>query len=206
MTLSCFTCKTNFLPAAWQKLRYRETGRVYCGKACSTAYRAKISSETMARTNREHASKRMKERNPMRREEIRAKVSQTLKAIGHAPSVRGGNGRAPTAAEQALALVLGPLGFQNQLAVPTKMPRGLGYPTHYKLDCGNSTFRISVEADGPSHGTLARKEQDAKKDALLGLYGWTVLRFSNEEVLASPERVRSEVLSLISKWMERTLT
>ena len=93
MTLSCFTCKTNFLPAAWQKLRYRETGRVYCG---------------------------------------------------------------------------------------------------------NSTFRISVEADG----TLARKEQDA----LLGLYGWTVLRFSNEEILASPERVRSEVLSLISKWMERTLT
>ena len=101
MTLSCFTCKTNFLPAAWQKLRYRETGRVYCG---------------------------------------------------------------------------------------------------------NSTFRIAVEADGPSHGTLARKEQDAKKDALLGLYGWTVLRFSNEEILASPERVRSEVLSLISKWMERTLT
>ena len=81
MTLSCFTCKTNFLPAAWQKLRYRETGRVYCG-------------------------------------------------------------------------------------------------------------------------TPARKEQDA----LLGLYGWTVLRFSNEEILASPERVRSEVLSLISKWMERTLT
>ena len=50
--------------------------------------------------------------------------------------------------------------------------------------------------------TMARKEQDA----LLGLYGWTVLRFSNGEILASPERVRSEVLSLISKWMERTLT
>jgi hypothetical protein len=146
----------------------------------------------------------MTERNPMRLEETRAKVSETLKRIGHGPKVRGGNGRPATAAECALLEILGPLGFANQVAVPTKMPRDSGYPTCYKLDCGNATFRIGVEADGGSHSSMVRKQQDLKKDSFLALLGWTVLRFSNGVILSQPEMVQREVGCLILKWLERT--
>ena len=56
-----------------------------------------------------------------------------------------------------------------------------GYPTCYKVDCGNRRLRIAIEADGLSHNY--RRELDAKKDAKLASLGWTVLRFSNQQIV-----------------------
>jgi very-short-patch-repair endonuclease len=201
----CSWCGGTFEASGYQLTRKRKGERTYCSKGCSTAYRSKVSSETMTRTNKKHASARMTERNPMHREEVRAKVSRTLKQINHGPKIRGGNGQGPTEAEAALAVMLAGLGFEHQIVIRTGATH-LGYPHCYKPDLGNWSLKIAIEADGPSHSTLARQEQDRKKDAFLTGLGWTVLRFSNRQILTQPGEVLGTVMSTISRLKASTLT
>ncbi len=183
------------------------TGRAYCSTACSKAYRARVSSETMARTNRKYASERMTRNNPMRKPEARAKMRATLAEIGHAPKIRGGNGKPPTMAEVFLLMLFGDLGFELQLSIKTGFRLGTTeYPPAYKVDIGNRALKVAVEADGMSHCSLKRQAQDAKKDAFLRGIGWTVLRFSNSEILSNPMQVFETVMSTTSKLKASTLT
>lgn len=134
----------------------------------------------------------------MRSADVRAKVSATLRRIGHKPRIRGGNGTGPTPAEKALVAALGPP-WQTGLPVPTKVKRapGCGYPTCYKLDVADESTKTCIEVDGPSHGTAARKAQDAKKTALLNGLGWTVYRVTNREVLEGLPSTISKLKALI---------
>lgn len=169
-----------------------------CSSVC-----AKIHvSNTMARTNRKYASDRMIERNPMRHQEIRNKVSSTLRAMKHKPPVQGGNGKDLPAAEKELIRVLSVFGFVPQYAIPTGVPRGMGYPTCYKPDMAHPVLKIAVEADGRSHESVARKAQDEKKDTFLRCKGWTVLRFTNEQIMTDVQ----SVVFTISKSMSSILT
>jgi len=197
--IKCYMCENEAtVGKPHEKKRYAETGRAYCSRACSRAYQSRCSSVAMAKTNRKYASARMTANNPTRSAKTRAKISATLRARGHVPKVRGGNGRPPTEAEERLAVLLSGLGFVNQTIVPTgKGSRALGLPTHYKVDCGNTPLKIGVEADGSSHGTLARQAQDQRKDTWLRGEGWTVLRFKNAEIMNNPQLVMDEVLSII---------
>jgi len=83
--------------------------------------------------------------------------------------------------------------------VPTRQPRGSGYPTCYKLDMANRDLRVGVEVDGMSHCSLERQAQDRKKEELLQSLGWSVLRFSNEDVIRNLNACVQAVLSSISK-------
>lgn len=178
--------------------RYSRLGRGYCSRECSKAYQAKVSSKTMARTNEKYASERMIKNNPMRLESARSKMRQTLLDMNHKPKIRGGNGAPATQAEVKLMELLGPLGFVEQFAIATGMPRGVG-PGHYKIDCANVAFKIAVEADGFSHTSLKRKASDHRKDEFLRGKGWTVHRFTNAMILDEPMTVMSIILkSLIS--------
>ncbi len=171
--------------------------RMTCSKQCFS----KIASETMARTNRIHASERMKRNNPMSRPEIRAKMTDTIRRIGHKPKQRGGNGKPPTEAEQKLIDMLTVFGFTPQLPVRTGWGKNPG-PTHYKLDMAHPTLKIAIEADGRSHEATARQQSDARKDAFLRGEGWTVLRFKNDQILNDP----AMVMFTISKSMTSILT
>ena len=173
--------------------QWKKTGRAYCGLACSTKYRAAVSSETAAKTNRTHARQRMLERNPMRVESSRQKMTETLRKIWHRPAQRGGNGALPPMAEQVLTEMLRPYGFVPQCVVKTGASAGSGLPRSYKVDAGNPTVRLAVEADGPSHAGK-RLVLDQKRDRCLSGLGWTTLRFSNEEILSSPWTVLSTTL------------
>lgn len=73
--------------------------------------------------------------------------------------------------------------WPTEVVVKTQMPRGLGYPTHYKIDIAHTTLQIAIEVDGGSHRSLLGLQRDAKKTAFLHGVGWTVLRFSNREVM-----------------------
>lgn len=192
VTATCCECGGEFEATGYRRAQFLKGGRTYCGTGCSNAYRARVSSETMAATNRKYASARMTERNPMHREEVRQKVSDSLQRIGHHPKQRGGNGRGPTEAETKLLEMLGPLGFTGQTVVPTG--HRSFYPSHYKIDCGNPVLRIGVEADGPSHSLRSRRGQDEKKDAFLAGKGWRVFRFTNRVILETPETVLSTIL------------
>jgi very-short-patch-repair endonuclease len=96
-------------------------------------------------------------------------------------------------------LLASALGWEMEVAVPTKQPRGSGYPTCYKIDIGNKTLRVGVEVDGASHFSLERQLQDRKKEELLQSLGWKVLRFSNEDVIRNLTNCVQAVRSSISK-------
>ena len=197
------TCNTCGAPSDMsQKHRrdmLRSTGRSYCSPECAKAYHAKISSATMAATNRRYASARMKTNNPMRHDEIRERMRGTLLRIGHKPVTQGGNGRPATKAEQRLLDLFVHEGFSLQCIVPVGLGMGNGWPTHYKIDCGSWDLKIAIEADGPSHSTPSRRDQDRRKDAFLTGKGWIVFRFTNQMILEQTETVRSTVMSTISK-------
>jgi len=140
---------------------------------------------------------RIRQLNPSLRPDVCAKISATLRAMKHRPSVRGGNGRGPTVPQRLLMELLGS-GWYMEYAISLG-PKKDGYPTCYKVDIGNPSLLLVVEIDGFTHGS--RRDQDAKKDRCLAELGWRVLRFSNREVLSSAllvvEKIRS--LSMTSK-------
>lgn len=174
----------------------------FCGTSCSAKWRmrqpeilAKVHSpEVAAKRGKKKSAwlhsgtpeanaemERIRTLNPTDSPEVRAKISATLRAMGHRPKARGGNGRGPTLAQKVLWELLGE-GWYLEYPV-TLGPKLPGYPTCYKVDIGNPSAMVAVEVDGPSHHS--RKAEDLKRDAKLRELGWTVLRFWNQEVLAS---------------------
>ena len=125
-------------------------------------------------------AKRLK--NPMHSEESRLKMQKTLRAIGHGPKVRGGNGTGLTKPQAMAAQALGHQ-WLTEVVICTLKSSKQGYPHHYKVDVANKELMIAIELDGPSHGALKRQMQDQKKDALLRNLGWKVLRLKNEEAM-----------------------
>jgi len=49
--------------------------------------------------------------------------------------------------------------------------------------------RLIIEVDGSIHDD--RKDKDAHRDHILGIYGYRVIRLTNEDVLKSPEQALS---------------
>lgn len=190
VTATCSVCGRT-----WTRLMSTKDQRPR--RTCSLPCTRQRSSETMAATNRVHASERMLARNPMRRPEVRAQVSATLKAIGHQPKLRGGNGRGPTVPEETLATRLSRdvEGIAIGLTVPTGQ-RG-PVPTHFKLDVSHFASRVVIEVDGVSH--KGRQDQDRRKDEWLTGHGWSVLRFTNQQVMTKLEECATVALSTISK-------
>ncbi len=190
----CAWCGDSFTPAARSKKPRR-----FCGTSCSAKWRmrqpeilAKIHSPEVAKKRGDSKSRwfkagspaavkeldRIRALNPMSSPKARAKSSRTLRAMGHKPSVRGGNGKGMTVPQAALLGVLAG-DWRPEYVVPMGGKRGL--PTCYKLDLAWPARKIAIEVDGHSH--RSRKEQDQKKDAALLALGWIVLRFWNWDIL-----------------------
>jgi very-short-patch-repair endonuclease len=55
--------------------------------------------------------------------------------------------------------------------------------------------QLCIELDGAPHLEPAQKSKDIQRDLLLGMRGFTVLRFMNEEVLRDPAGFRQKLLS-----------
>lgn len=203
-TLQCFICKADIQnPNEKQTVAARRQKNVYCGDEHMKEYRRRVSSETMARTNHKYASARMKANNPMRRPEVRESVSVALRAIGHRPVIRGGNGKEIPKPQARLAKALR---WRTEVVVHTKQPKVSGYPGTYKIDIANTAYKIGIEVDGPSHCALIRQAQDRKKEALLSSLGWTILRFTNRQVTDDLAGCVRTVLSTISKLHTTTTT
>lgn len=182
-------------------MAYVQNAKVrFCGRSCSAKWRmrqpehlAKVHNPAVAAkraaskaawfaagspaAERERA--RIAALNPMAKPETRAKVSRRLKEIGHKVSVRGGNGHGLTEPQRALMDALpGNWIAEYSLSLGRRTP---GFPTAYKIDLADRGRKVAIEVDGHSH--RSRKDQDAKKDAVLTSLGWTVLRFWNWDIL-----------------------
>lgn len=183
----CPECQKPFVPKTKRQLM--------CGNACKF-----VRLQRTCHNNPEwqkRASERMKSRNPMRHEENRAKMRDTLVRIGHQPKERGGNGKPPPAEQFAMSNAMC---WPMELPIPTKVPRKLKtYPTCYRVDIGSRHWKVAIEIDGHSHDSLARKASDRKKQAFLESNGWTVLRFTNKEVTENLNGCVQAVWSSISK-------
>lgn len=188
-----------------RKNRLKKTGRAFCSKKCGRAYTGSISSQNehlRSEAMRKASSNRMKRNNPMKDPRARAAMATTLRAMGHCPKTRGGNGSPPPLPVAALAAALG---WPIEHPVPAGHgARKRGLATSYKLDIANPVLKIGIEVDGSSHASLERQRQDRKKQRFLEQLGWIVLRFSNEEVTADLAACVQMVLSTISKSKTRT--
>ena len=189
--------------------RERPTVR-FCGRSCAQRHRRatdpeyvrnlragtqrwldspegkKVLSETLKKTweNPEYRQKvvdRMTHNNPGADPEIKEQIKRTKKARGVTyEHLTGGNGHV-SPAEQTLMDALP--GWAHNLSVPTRVPRGQGYPAVYKIDVAHPEHMVGVEVDGQSHNSPSARQRDAKKQTFLDGLGWTILRFSNQEVL-----------------------
>lgn len=171
-------------------------GHAHCSRACSDTFKSIRSSAVMADTNRRFASARMKARNPMRSQACRERVSKTLRTMGHRPPWTGGRGRGTTIPQDRLLAALGP-GWAAEFQVTTG--RRLGLPACIYLDLAHEASRTAIEVDGPSHSALAVKAADRRKERFLRGAGWTVLRFTNREVMVGLEACARTALSTTSR-------
>lgn len=185
----------------------------FCGKSCSAKWRmsqpeirAKVhtpevwkkSSAALRAAQDDLSPEERSERSRAARAawtaDSMARQKTTWKANGNTIKDRRGNGTGPTLPEQVLWDLLGEQWCWNY-PVKTKQPVGSGYPTNYKVDLALVDLKLAVEVDGMSHLSKVRQRQDRKKEDLLGSLGWTVLRFSNQEVLSSPDSVVEQIAS-----------
>ena len=158
-------------------------GQLYCGRKCSkVAFWANASAQELA-AQTEKMSKSLMGRESWNKgvpcsDITKAKLSAAHKLSGHHPKILGGNGRANQ--HETMTAEMLPATWMPQYAIPTKQPRGSGYPTCYKADFANPRLMKILEVDGNSH--TSRKHLDAKKDSFLGSLGWSVYRVSNTEI------------------------
>ena len=100
------------------------------------------------------------------------------------------DGRAESVLESALRAILleaGIDGFVPQVAV-----RDAEFSA--RLDLGHSGLRIGLEAEGfEHHGTRQALVKDCRRHVNLSIRGWTVLRFSWEDIMYDPDWVAGAV-------------
>lgn len=128
--------------------------------------------------------------NPSCRPEVKEKISQIRKAeYANGTNKCGWRGpqRVPTKAEQSIMGGMTRMGFEWNKPIKT------GNTWHYSLDFSNKQLKICVEIDGSSHKGDLRQERDRRKDGFLKTNGWTILRFTNEQVLSRP----IEIISIV---------
>ena len=203
MDFLCEKCTKPF--QIWgQRARDMRSGKTIraCSKECLHELKSQRAREGTLR-NRELYSTRMKTNNPMSDPLAKERAAITRRLGGWKPPTQGGNGKPPPIPQQLLACRLG---WNMEIPVATKQKPGSGFPTCYKIDIANESLKIGIEVDGKSHQSLIRKTQDQKKESLLTTLGWTMLRFSNQEVMERLEGCVQTVMSTISKLKTSTPT
>ena len=190
LTLRCAMCQQEYTKKIsvlfWAAKQQNLTGLTCsrsCGRSLMHLVKPHISKQQAARLR--GVAKTGKRAAGIKRaplsEAHRKAVSDTLKAQGHRPLVRGGNGTGMTAAEEKIWPILQSAGFawNHPVSLGCRQP---GYPTNYKLDFALLEQKVGLEVDGQSHSLQSRKAQDRKKEAKLRELGWFVFRVTNQQV------------------------
>lgn len=144
--------------------------------------------------------------NPMWIPQVKEKVCQTLKASGHGPVLRGGNGHLTE--PQQLLLKRLKKDWYPEYVVVTDRPRPKGMPKNIKLDIANPHLQIAIEIDGNSHATISRRKADKRQMEFLLRKGWSVLRLSNAKALqlCSIYKSKDTLLTTLMGYLHITAT
>jgi hypothetical protein len=122
--------------------------------------------------------KRQRCREVIQRPDVKAKrmaLIEEQRALGF-PLLTHHNGTGPTVPQRMLFDAL-PAGVM-EFPVPTG---SVGTPP--RVDLALPWLQLAIEVDGNSHGIQSRKDIDTRKARVLKERGWTLLRFSNQEIL-----------------------
>lgn len=144
------------------------------------------------------SSQRMRKKNPSHDPIIRGKIIETKRKNGTLGWLgrRGGNGTGPTKPQLLLhSLVGGELEF---IVLCGRGRRRGGWPTCYKVDIGFPDYKLAVEIDGPTHEAPRQKLIDERRSVRLGLLGWRVLRFTNDQITKNPMKAARMVKSFMT--------
>ena len=207
----------------------------FCGKSCHGRYRNRqpefrnklyspVVGQKISQSLREFAqtsegqaqakrvSQRMKEKNPSRLLSAIGKGQETKRIRGTDGwrGVRGGNGQL-TLAQVNLWRALqhhSILDWDMEIAIPTKVKpmSGAGIPTNYKVDIGCTLIQLAVEVDGNGHRSRKSMLRDIKKRLVLESLGWTVLRFTNQEILEDCSEVVSQIWMCVEGMSNSTIS
>jgi hypothetical protein len=190
----------------------------FCSKSCSAQWRAgtqegrnhhvRMGEASVRATGglkerwktaafREVAVRRMKVSNPMHDDATRIKAGETKKGRPF-PAARGGNGK-PMPIPQLLLMELTGLLPEYSVGVPRDIRGRISRaPKCYKIDLASPQSMLAVEIDGQGHHALKVRKADQKKDGILSLLGWTVLRFSNKEVIDDPQAAAAKIRTFMT--------
>ncbi|NNJ60571.1 MAG: DUF559 domain-containing protein [Dactylosporangium sp.] len=119
----------------------------------------------------------------------------------------------PGSVRAARALALSSPGAESPMETRTRLVlvlAGLPMPeTQYevrdrgvfvaRLDLAYPHCRLGIEYDGDQHRELAAFRRDAVRANRLQLCGWTVLRFTADDVLRAPDRVVGQVTAWLAE-------
>ena len=75
-----------------------------------------------------------------------------------------------------------------------KFPRQVAIDRYF-ADFVREAAKVIVELDGPVHD--GQEEYDARRTEILELFGYIVVRFRNEQVLADPGEVADAMLAVL---------
>lgn len=177
----------------------------FCNRTCSAKWRNKtfgpnLISEETKRKNAERMSnmwkddafrhnsiERMYTNNPTFNPDTVAKIKRTKLQRGYIGknNFKYGNGKI-SHHEQLVYDFLLSHGFYYNYAISTKLARdafpNVNFPSNYKPDFVNLQTKLCIEIDGNNHKEKHQRELDVKKDKCLNFLGFTVVRFSHQQV------------------------
>ena len=93
---------------------------------------------------------------------------------------RGGNGQ-PTKQQLMLHIATG-LPMEHAIPTAPVKTQFAWVPHCYKVDLAVPEEHLAIEVDGKSHRLKKWRFLDHRKTEILNALGWSVLRFTNEEV------------------------
>lgn len=200
-------CKTCGNPLTYEQAR---KGHVFCSFSCSHRHpdALKKASDNLKsmwdgthksqrnsdnRSFRDISVDRMKNNNPSKNKDVVANGIKTKEQNGTLHvwcGERGGNGTISDG-ESAIMDFCISNGFLYNFAIKTgdlrKRYPDKRYSVNYKPDFVNLELKLCIEIDGKTHRTKLGKARDRKKEECLSMLGYTVLRFTNEQVLSDLE-------------------
>lgn len=135
---------------------------------------------------RENNYKRMTTNNPVYQDGVIDKIRQTRLINGsYTNNFKYGNGKISPSEQLAYNLLI-PLGYYYNYAIPTKIFRDayptISVPNSYKPDFVHLIKKVCIEIDGKNHNKNTQQILDNKKEECLQYLGFTVIRFTNDEV------------------------
>ena len=190
-------------PVCNKSFEVNYAGKRFCSRKCANIGKIQPSTHTLSEEGRKSLSKhskmrwqnaefrqsavdRMTNNNPVYMPGVVEKASATrLENNSLHNNFKYGNGHI-SPYEQAVKDKLEPLGFVYNYAIVTKPARDAypeaHYANAYKPDFVNLNNKLCIEVDGYGHSTSKERAIDAKKEDCLKFLGYTVIRFTHEDI------------------------